>query len=100
MNRNARTIFAVLVACFLVSGAAGLIYQVVWSRYLALFLGHTRYAVVAVPGAFMGGLALGNAWFGARADRSVRPLALYAWLEIGIGLYALFFPTYYEFCHG
>ena len=33
---------------FFVSGIAGLIYEVVWSRYLALFLGHTSYAVVAV----------------------------------------------------
>src|ERR1043165_1475653 len=98
MNRHARWVFAALTTCFLVSGAAGLIYQVVWARYLALFLGHTSYAVVAVLVAFMGGLAIGNAWFGARADRSPKPLALYAWLEIGIGLYALIFPTYYSFC--
>ena len=99
MNRNARSLFALITACFLASGAAGLIYQVVWSRYLALFLGHTSYAVVAVLVAFMAGLALGNAWFGARADRTQRPLAIYAWLEIGIGLYAVAFPTYYGLCH-
>jgi len=78
---------------------AGLVYQTVWARYLALFLGHTSYAVVAVLVAFMGGLALGNAWFGIRADRSEKPLALYGWLEIGIGVYALLFPAYYTFCH-
>ena len=99
MNRNSRPIVVLIGACFLVSGAAGLVYQVVWSRYLALFLGHTSYAVVAVLVAFMGGLALGNAWFGARADRTPRPLALYAWLEVGIGVYALAFPTYYSLCH-
>src|ERR1041385_131893 len=100
MKRHPRLVFAVLVVCFLVSGAAGLIYQVVWARYLSLFLGHSSYAVVAVLVAFMGGLALGNGWFGGRADQSKRPLALYAWLEIGIGVYAIFFPTYYTFCHG
>src|SRR5258708_4690545 len=100
MNRQPRMLFAVVTACFFISGAAGLIYQVVWSRYLALFLGHTSYAVVAVLVAFMGGLALGNATFGAVADRTAKPLAVYAWLEIGIGMYALFFPTYDAYVHG
>jgi predicted membrane-bound spermidine synthase len=72
---------------------------VVWTRYLALFLGHTSYAVVAVLVAFMGGLAAGNAWLGARADRTAKPLALYAWLEVGISAYALLFPAYYHLCH-
>lgn len=84
--------------CFLVSGMAGLIYQVVWTRYLALFLGHTSYAVVSVLVAFMGGLAVGNGWLGAQADRTRNPLALYGWLEIGIALYAIVFPFYYDLC--
>lgn len=95
-----RALFRVVMLCLFVSGAAGLVYEVVWSRYLALFLGHTSYAVVAVLVAFMGGLALGNLWLGRFADRTRRPLAVYAWLEIGIGLYALAFPTWYEVCHG
>jgi spermidine synthase len=99
MKPNARLAFAIVLLCFFVSGMAGLIYQIVWARYLALFLGHTSYAIVAVLVAFMGGLALGNAWFGIRADQSPRPLALYGWLEIGIGVYALIFPLYYAFCH-
>jgi spermidine synthase len=99
MKSSARVPFAVVAACFFISGVAGLIYQVVWSRYLALFLGHTSYAVVAVLVAFMGGLALGNALSGSWADRAAKPLALYAWLEFGIGIYALAFPRYYLFCH-
>jgi spermidine synthase len=99
MPNPARVIFVTAKFCLLISGAAGLVYEIVWARYLALFLGHTSYAVVAVLVAFMGGLALGNIWFGTRADRTPRPLALYAWLEIGIGIYALAFPFYYEFCH-
>src|SRR5436190_8370130 len=99
MKKSARLIFGTAVFCLLISGMAGLVYQIVWARYLALFLGHTSYAVVAVLVAFMGGLALGNAWLGARADRSPRPLRLYACLEIGIGVYALAFPAYYSFCH-
>jgi spermidine synthase len=99
MKKSARLIFGTAVFCLLISGMAGLVYEIVWARYLGLFLGHTSYAVVAVLVAFMGGLALGNIWFGTRADRSRRPLALYGWLEIGIGVYALAFPYYYELCH-
>ena len=90
-------IFGLAVFCLALSGMAGLAYEIVWARYLALFLGHTSYAVVVVLVAFMGGLALGNAWLGALADRTRRPLALYAWLEIGIAAYALSFPFFYDF---
>jgi|GEM_PF-230324 len=83
----------VLIAVgFLASGLAGLVHQVVWSRYLGLFIGSTSAAVTIVLAAFMGGLALGNHLFGRSADRSARPLALYAWLELGIGLYCVAFP--------
>lgn len=99
MSRAPRFLLPTAVVCLLLSGAAGLVYQIVWMRYLALFLGHTSYAIIAVLVSFMGGLALGNAWFGARADRTAHPLALYAWLEIGIGVFALVFPFYYEAIH-
>lgn len=96
MKPASRAVFAVILGTFFLSGLAGLLYQVVWTRYLALFLGHTSYAVIAVLVAFMGGLALGNAWLGAKADTVSRPLHFYAWLEFGIGFYAVAFPFYYE----
>ncbi len=99
MKSNPRGAYLLILATFFVSGVAGLLYQVVWTRYLALFLGHTSYAVVAVLAAFMGGLALGNAWLGAKVDRLRRPLFFYAGLEAGIGFYAVLFPRYYEWIH-
>jgi len=99
MTRLTRWASALVLACLFASGLAGLVYEIVWVRYLALFLGHTSYAVVAVLVAFMGGLALGNAWLGRLADRVRKPLALYAWLEIGIAVYALIFPWHYALCH-
>src|SRR5688572_11165430 len=99
MRSNARVVFALVMGCFFISGTAGLIYQIAWARYLSLFLGHSSYAVVAVLVAFMGGLAIGNAFFGGVADRSQKPLTLYGWLEIGIGVYAAIFPWYYEICN-
>ncbi len=44
---------------FAVSGAAALIYEVVWTRLLTLHLGHGLAAASAVLAAFMGGLAAG-----------------------------------------
>lgn len=98
MKLSVRWIWPVASFCLLLSGMAGLAYQVAWSRYLALFLGHTSYAVVAVLVAFMAGLALGNWWIGRWADRVVRPLALYGLLELGIAAFALLFPWYYALC--
>src|SRR5688572_33216980 len=99
MKSNVRAVFALVMGCFFVSGVAGLIYQIAWARYLSLFLGHSSYAVVAVLVAFMGGLAIGNALFGGIADRAKKPLELYAWLEIAIGVYAFIFPWYYQICN-
>lgn len=96
MKPNSRGVFWTILASFFISGLAGLLYQVVWTRYLALFLGSTSYAVVAVLVAFMGGLAAGNALLGTRADSLRRPLFFYACLEAGIGLFAVAFPAYFE----
>lgn len=78
--------------CFFVSGAAGLIYEVVWSRQLSLFLGITSHANTAVITAYMLGLAAGSWWLGRWSDRLKQPLRAYAWLEIGVGLYAATTP--------
>ena len=67
-------------------------YQVVWLRSLSLIFGVTVYAASTVLTSFMGGLALGS-WLGGRAaDRLRRPLAGFAAVEIGIGLFALAVP--------
>ena len=79
-------------ACFFLSGLAGLIYEVVWARQLSLFLGITSYAHTAVITAYMAGLAAGSLYFGRRADQQPQPLKIYAWLEIGIGVYAALTP--------
>jgi spermidine synthase len=82
---------AVLMLFFL-SGASALVYEVVWMRQLVLVFGATTYATSTVLAAYMGGLALGSHACGRLADRSSRLLALYAGLELGIGLYALLTP--------
>jgi len=82
-----------LLLIFFLSGGAGLVYEVLWTRQLSLIFGVTTYAVSAVLATFMGGLALGSYLMGGAADRVRRPLLLYAALELGIGLYALLVPA-------
>ncbi len=77
---------------FLFSGATALVYQVVWTRLLTLFFGSTILAVSTVLAVFMGGLAIGAALLGRRADRAAEPVRFYAWLELLIGLLALATP--------
>src|SRR5215467_11153982 len=72
---------AALSVAFLLSGAAGLIFQVVWFHRTGLVFGSSVWAVTIVLSSFMGGLALGNALAGRYASNVDRPLAAYAWLE-------------------
>jgi len=78
--------------CFFLSGAAGLMYEIIWTRFFSLTFGATTYSITTVLTAFMAGLALGSILLGKVADRVKQRLILYGWLELLIGLYALVFP--------
>lgn len=79
-----------LPALFFVSGAAALVLQVVWTRWLTLALGASTRATTVVLATFMAGLGIGSWLAGRLADR--RPAStvrLFAAVEAGIGLWAL-----------
>jgi len=97
-RRQQSCCFAIMPILFLFfcSGATALVYEVVWSKYLALIFGSTIYAQTVVLAVFMGGLALGNWLFGRRADLLKQPLATYGYVEMAIGIYAFFF----DYLHG
>jgi len=81
-----------LMASVLLSGACGLLYEVLWMRALLLVLGNTLLSTSLILAIFMGGLALGSYCFGRWAKRWSRPSTLlraYALMEFGIGLWAL-----------
>ena len=83
---------ALLLACFVLSGASGLLLEVVWVRELTHVFGSTTLAISTVLATFMGGLALGS-WVGGRvADRLRDPLRGYAVCEAGIGVCAMAVP--------
>jgi spermidine synthase len=58
-----------ILVLFFISGASGLIYEVLWARMPTLSFGVTVLAAATVMAAFMGGLALGSYLFGRWADR-------------------------------
>ncbi len=79
-------------AIFVLSGAAALIDEIVWSRQLVLVFGNTTQAVSAILTGFFGGMALGSAVGGRIADRIRAPLRMYGLLELGLVVVVLVTP--------
>ena len=75
-----------LSAIFFASGVAGLFYEIVFAKSLALIFGSTSDATTTVLATYMGGLALG-AWIGGWLSGRVRNLLrAYALCELAIGV--------------
>src|SRR5512143_2092023 len=89
---SARVPFLILLVLFVLSGAAGLIYEVVWARQLVLVFGNTSQAVSTILTGFFGGLAIGGAVGGRVADRVRRPLRMYGILELVVVVVVLLTP--------
>lgn len=82
-----------LLIFFFLSGACGLIYEIVWIKLFAFALGSTTHAISAVVASFMGGLAIGSWFAGKWIDRRGDPLLIYGIIEAVVGLYALIVPS-------
>ena len=93
---HARRVFLVVAICFTLSGAAGLIYEVLWMRMLGLVFGATTIAISVVLTAFMGGLALGSAIAGRLAAGFKNAIRTYGLIEIAIGVIALALPFLFD----
>ncbi|MFN7154990.1 MAG: fused MFS/spermidine synthase [Acidovorax sp.] len=91
MNSLFKSSRAGLLAIFVISGFAGLIYQSIWSHYLGLFLGHAAYAQALVLAIFMGGMAAGAAWIAQAGQRWRNLIRSYAFIEVIIGVLGLLF---------
>jgi predicted membrane-bound spermidine synthase len=81
---------ALLGLAFFLSGAAALVYQVVWQRILTLHTGIGVVSVSLIVASFMAGLGLGSHLGGVLSGR-LRPraaLTAFALIELGVGLFA------------
>ena len=81
-----------VVACFVLSGFAALLYQTAWMRQFSLVFGTSELAVAAVLSAYMGGLSLGAIVAARYVHLVTRPVLFYGVLEAGIAISALAVP--------
>jgi len=83
----------------LLTGMTGLIYQVVWQKYLTFVVGSETRSVALVVAVFLAGLAAGYRFWGAFSERLKdrrRLLRVYGIIELSIGVYAGLFPFYIQ----
>ena len=84
-----RAPLVIAAAAFLLSGAAGLVYQVSWQRILALQSGVGIYSIAMIVAAFMAGLGAGS-HLGGRASQRLTPrraLLTFSLVELGIAAF-------------
>jgi spermidine synthase len=96
MRSSAARAYALL---FFLSGATGLVYELLWVRVLYQAFGSTIQSVTTVVAAYMGGLGLGAWLLGRRADLHPRPAALYGRLEIAIAVFGAVSPAVLGLAH-
>ncbi len=75
-----------LLPLFVASGAAALIYEIVWFQLLGLVIGASAVSIAVLLATFMGGMCLGSLFLARRVSSARSPLKVYAALEAGIGV--------------
>ncbi len=82
-----------IYACFFLSGATAIIFEVLWSRQFVTVFGNSAYAISIVLCAYMTGIGLGGLVGGRFADRITQRAAVYGIVQIGVAAWAMAIPT-------
>jgi spermidine synthase len=77
---------------FVASGAAALIYEIVWLHLLRLVVGASALSVGIVLASFMGGMFLGSLLLSRIVSPARNALRVYAYLELGIAALGAIMP--------
>lgn len=85
----ARRFLPLLVLLFVGSGAAALIYEIVWLQLLSLIIGSSAVSMGVLLGTFMGGMCIGSLGLSKYVSRAQHPLRVYAMLEAAIAVFGL-----------
>src|SRR5688572_23759049 len=88
-SMDTRRYMPALLLLFVGSGCAALIYEVVWFQLLQLVIGSSAVSLGVLLGTFMGGMCLGSLLLPRFVSIREHPLRVYAYLEIGIGVFGL-----------
>lgn len=91
-----RPLLRVVLLSTALSGAASFVYEIVWIRMLSMAVGSTLHAFELMLTSFIAGIAFGGLWVRKRADSSRDPLRLAGWMQVGMGLAALFSLVVYS----
>ena len=78
-----------LLLLFVLSGGAALIYQIVWFQMLSLIIGSSTVSMGVLLATFMGGMCVGSLWVSRVVPATRHPVRVYAYLELGIGVFGL-----------
>ncbi len=78
-----------LLLLFVGSGAAALIYEIVWFQLLQLVIGSSAVSLGVLLGTFMGGMCLGSLLLPRVVSARYHPLRVYGLIELGIGIIGL-----------
>jgi spermidine synthase len=89
-----------LVLLFIGSGAAALIYEIVWFQLLSLIIGSSAVSMGVLLGTFMGGMCIGSLLLAKYIARREHPLRVYALLEGAIAVFGLLVLWFMPFIGG
>jgi spermidine synthase len=78
-----------LLILFFFSGAAALIYEIVWLQLLEFIIGSSNVSLGVLLGTFMGGMCLGSLLAPRLLSPAHHPLRAYALLELALGILAI-----------
>lgn len=92
MGTDNQKIFRITLLMFFLSGLSSLIYEVIWFKRFTHIWGSSSLAQESVVACFLFGLALGAYLFGRISSRAIKPLLLYAILELIIAVFAFLIP--------
>lgn len=71
------------------SGAAALIYEIVWHRALTNMIGGNVYSTSVLLAAFLAGLAIGGRWSGHRLTQRQDHVRIFGLLQLAIGFFGV-----------
>jgi spermidine synthase len=78
---------AILSVILFLSGTSALLFQTLWLRLSGLVFGNSVWAAALILSSFMAGLALGSAIAATTTLQRLRPLRLYAGLEVAMAVF-------------
>jgi len=71
---------------FAVTGFASMIYELAWTRAIALALGSSTYSFSTMLATFLFGIALGSILFSLLSSRMSFGFSTFGWIEVGVAL--------------